>query len=145
MNNNQPPAVPANMTRSAHQAFADPHLKAADLPAAGATYKIKSVQWKALRPQLEWEFKPIVWFTTPSGLACSKYLILNKTQSRAITAIACSDDFDAWVGHLVHLSPARARGQDTIAVSPAPADIAAKYAAKPDPSRLREPVSRDDF
>jgi len=144
------------MPRSARASFPDPHLKAADLPPSGATYRIVRIEWKALRPQSEWEFKPVAFFATPAGSPCSKYLILNKTTAEAITEIVGSDSYDAWTGHLVHISPAQTRQhRDTIAVSPAPADITAKYAAKPeataapepapDPARLREPVSRADY
>lgn len=120
MTTNQPPTLPKNLPTTARAAFPDPHLKACDLPAGGATYVIARHEWKYLRPQGEWELKPLLYFTTPNGRPCSKYLILNKTNAEAMTAIFETDDFEAWYGKPIHLSPARIKGKDSVVAGPAP-------------------------
>ena len=124
--NPQTPPLPKHLPLTVAEAFPDPHLKAADIPAGGITLKIDRVGWKWLRPQKDLELKAVVFFATLTGKACAKYLILNKTQATAIEAITNSANFSKWPGAPVQLAPARRGGKDTIAIShpahPATAD-----------------------
>ena len=65
-------------------------------------------------------------------------LILNKTQALALAALADSEDYTEWPGHLCQLSAGIApNGQSTIVITPAP-DKLSHHASAPNSPTAQE-------
>ncbi len=104
--NNTPP-------RSVSELFPSPWLHADDLNGRTVTVTIRQVTVESIRnPQTrKSEWKAVLDFGR------SKRLIVNKTQSLALADIANNEEFAAWSGLTISLSPAVAHnGKPTIAI-----------------------------